>query len=235
MRYRFYKIICSSAVLAILICNINIYNNFADQNDVVPPTQMGDSGKDDLHLSENVVIPEDIKDYYMEYLHVSENLSEMLITIRNVIAKNQELINRDPVTGNYVFKDFVPAIVGTQVANDFSLKTGYRIKQTSLKVRNLNNEPDEWEKKVLNFFESDSYTKNGGYSEITQKNGKQSFRYMKPIFVEIACLQCHGRKTEIKPAIMQFLNRRYPFDNAFGYKEGDVRGGISIVIPITTR
>jgi len=171
----------------------------------------------------------------MEYLHVSENLSEMLITIRNVIAKNQELINRDPVTGNYVFKDFVPAIVGTQVANDFSLKTGYRIKQTSLKVRNLNNEPDEWEKKVLNFFESDSYTKNGGYSEITQKNGKQSFRYMKPIFVEIACLQCHGRKTEIKPAIMQFLNRRYPFDNAFGYKEGDVRGGISIVIPITTR
>jgi len=58
---------------------------------------------------------------------------------------------------------------------------------------------------------------------------------MKPIFVEIACLQCHGRKTEIKPAIMQFLNRRYPFDNAFGYKEGDVRGGISIVIPITTR
>ncbi len=235
MRYRFHKIIYCSIVLAILICSINISNNFADQNDIVPPVQIGDSGEEDLHLNANVVVPDAIKDDYMECLHVSEKLSEMLITIRNVIAKNQELINRDPVTGNYVFKDFVPAIVGTQVANDFSLKTGYRIKQTSLKIRNLNNEPDEWEKKVLNFFESGSYTKKSGYSEITQKDGKQSFRYMKPIFVEIACLQCHGRKTEIKPAIMQFLSRRYPFDNAFGYKEGDVRGGISIVIPITNR
>lgn len=220
MRYRFYKKISSLVILVVLVGSIIIFNNFAGQNDINPSAQQGDSGEDYSKMSCS---------------RTAEKLAEMLITIRNVIAKNQELINRDPVTGNYVFKDFVPAIVGTQVANDFSLKTGYRIKQTSLRVRNLNNEPDEWEKKVLKLFESGSYTKNGGYGEIVQKENKKIYRYMKPIYVEIACLQCHGRKTEIKPAIMQFLNRRYPFDNAFGYKEGDVRGGISIVIPITTR
>ncbi len=219
MRYGFYKKISSSVILVVLVSSIIIFNNFAGQNDIDPSTQQGDSGENDS----------------MPCSHTAEKLAEMLITIRNVIAKNQELINRDPVTGNYVFKDFVPAIVGTQVANDFSLKTGYRIKQTSLRVRNLNNEPDEWEKKILKLFESGSHTKNGGYGEIILKEDKNVYRYMKPIYVEIACLQCHGRKTEIKPAIMQFLNRRYPFDNAFGYKEGDVRGGISIVIPIATR
>lgn len=235
MHYRFHRIMFFSVILMVLICSINISNNFAGQNDIDSPTQQGDSGEKDLHLKEKVVMHETIKDDYMKYAHTAEKLAEMLITIRNVIAKNQELINRDPVTGNYVFKDFVPAIVGTQVANDFGLMTGYRIKQTSLKVRNPYNEPDEWEKKVLKLFESGDYTKNGGYSEIIQKESKQIYRYMKPIFVEIACLQCHGKKTEIQPAIMQFLKRRYPFDNAFGYKVGELRGGISIVIPINTR
>ncbi|MDR4496816.1 MAG: DUF3365 domain-containing protein [Candidatus Scalindua sp.] len=28
------------------------------------------------------------------------------------------------------------------------------------------------------------------------------------------------------------MTRKYPHDQAFGYKEGDIRGGISIAIPI---
>ncbi len=73
----------------------------------------------------------------------------MLIASRNVIAMNQELINRDPLTGSYSFKGFVPAVAGSQIANNFSLMTGHTLKQTSLKVRNPSNAPDEWEKKVL--------------------------------------------------------------------------------------
>ncbi len=53
---------------------------------------------------------------------------------------------------------------------------------------------------------------------------------MKPIYAEKACLNCHGEKNKIKPAIRQFLERKYPNDQAFGYKEGDIRGGISIII-----
>jgi len=234
MHYRFHKIVLASIILVILICGIDISINFAGQDDIDPPTQQAHFSENDLHSDEKVVTHENTKDDYMKCSHTAENLAEMLITIRNVIAKNQELINRDPVTGNYTFKDFVPAMVGSQVANDFSLKTGYRIKQTSLKVRNPNNEADEWEEKVLKSFESGKYTKNVGYGEVIRKNSKQIYRYMKPIYVETACLQCHGRKDQIRIEIKQFLIRRYPFDNAFGYKEGELRGGISIVIPITS-
>jgi hypothetical protein len=233
MRYRFHKIVCPSVTLVILICCINISINFADQNHINSPIQQVRFSEKDSPSNEKDVMSETTNIDYMKCSHTAEKLAELLITIRNVVAKNQELINRDPVTGNYVFKDFVPAKVGSEVANDFSLKTGYRMKQTSLKLRNPNNQADEWEEKTLKAFESEKYTKNVGYGEIIRKGSKQIYRYMKPIYIETACLQCHGKKDQIQIEIMQFLIRRYPFDNAFGYKEGELRGGISIVIPLT--
>ena len=145
---------------------------------------------------------------------------------------NQELINRDPVTGNYTFKGLVPAVVGSQIGNNFSLMTGHRLKQTSLKVRNPSNAPDEWERKVLKLFGSSSYPKDVGFGEMLGINGKKIYRYMKPIYVSMACLQCHGEREKIRPEIMKFLEKRYPYDEAFGYKQGELRGGISLVISL---
>ncbi len=161
---------------------------------------------------------------------LAETTIDVLIATRGVIAKNQELINRDPTTGNYYVKGFVPAVAGSQVANDFSLMTGHKLKQTSLKIRNPSNAPDEWEKKVLNLMEAPEYSHGKGFGETMATNGNESYRYMKPIYVEVACLQCHGNEEKVKPAIRQFLKRKYPFDEAFGYKEGDLRGGISLTI-----
>ncbi len=82
----------------VLICSIIISINFAGQNDIDPPTQQAHFSEKDLDSNEKVVMPETIKDDYMKYSQTAEKLAEMLITIRNVIAKNQELINRDTET-----------------------------------------------------------------------------------------------------------------------------------------
>ncbi len=75
--------------------------------------------------SDRISLAEDIEYKHVKYLQsVAETAIDMLIAARNVIAKNQELINRDPISGNYYFKGFVPAVVGTQIANDFTLVTG---------------------------------------------------------------------------------------------------------------
>ncbi|MBZ0107739.1 MAG: DUF3365 domain-containing protein [Candidatus Scalindua rubra] len=163
---------------------------------------------------------------------LADSTINMLVATRSVIAKNQDLINIDPVTGNYYFKGFVPALVGSEIANDFSLMTGYKLKQTSLNLRNLNNKPDEWEKKILNKFELSKYPKGTGFGEILEIDGRKIYRYMKPIYVEKACLKCHTSKDKTRPEIRKFLERKYPYDQAFGYKEGDVRGGISIMVPL---
>ena len=174
----------------------------------------------------------------IEYKHMiclqtlAKTTIDMLIATRGVISMNQELINRDPETGNYSFKGFVPAVAGSQIANNFSLMTGHRLKQTSLKIRNPSNAPDEWEKKVLGLMDSPKYTNGDGFGEVMGTSGNKIYRYIKPIYVEKACLQCHGKKEGLRPEIRQFLEMRYPYDQAFGYKEGDLRGGISIVLSL---
>ncbi|MFQ5686236.1 MAG: DUF3365 domain-containing protein [Candidatus Scalindua sp.] len=193
--------------------------SFADQGGVRP--------------GEPLVPDESIGDKRLECLRsLADTAIDMLIATRSVIAKNQELINRDPVSGNYYFKGFVPAVVGSQIANDFSLITGHKLKQTSLKLRNPSNAPDEWERKVLKKLELAQPSKGVGFGEVIEVDDKKTYRYMKPIYVERACLDCHGEREKVPPAIRQFLKRMYPEDQAYGYKEGDLRGGISIAISL---
>jgi hypothetical protein len=78
---------------------------------------------------------------------------------------------------------------------------------TSLKYINPVNKPDEWEKKALTEFEkgtSENYT-------LTTLNNERLFRYMAPLHVGQTCLNCHHEQD---------------------YTIGDVRGGISIDLPV---
>lgn len=165
------------------------------------------------------------------YKHFADISATMLLSVRNVIAKNQELINRDPETGNYYFKGFVPAVAGSRVANDFSLRTGHKLKQTALRVRNPRNKPDEWEEKVLKILEKDKAQK--GFGEITVLGGKEVYRYMKPLYMEKECVMCHSVPEVMTPEVRAYIERNYSTDKALNYKEGDLRGGISVIIPIT--
>jgi len=207
------KLIKSACLLVVLfiVCCTNNKISFAQKNDQV--------------------VTEIIEGGHIKCLRqIAKTTIDMLIASRSVIAKNQDLINRDPATGNYTAKGFVPAVVGSQIANDFSLMTGYKLKQTSMKVRNPSNAPDEWEEKVLKLFNTPEYPKHEGFSEMIEVNDKKIYRYMQPLYIETGCIQCHGNKVEVKPEIRQFLESRYPHDQAFGYKEGDLRGGISITL-----
>ncbi|MHC4523395.1 MAG: Tll0287-like domain-containing protein [Planctomycetota bacterium] len=125
----------------------------------------------------------------------------------------------------------MPAVAGSRIANDFSLRTGYKLKQTALRVRNPRNKADEWEEKVLKILEKDR-TKNG-HGEITELHGKQVYRYMKPLYMEKECVMCHSVPEVMPPEVREYIENNYSTDKALGYKEGDLRGGISVIIPIT--
>ncbi len=77
----------------------------------------------------------------------------------------------------------------------------------SLKPLNPINVPDAWETKALREFEKGTME----FSEITKINGLPYMRVLRPYLTEEACLQCHGRQ---------------------GYKVGDIRGAISIAVPM---
>lgn len=117
------------------------------------------------------------------------------------------------------------------MTDDVSGMKGWQISRTSLKLRNPQNAPDAWERKVLEQFASQEAQgadlKTLAYSEvITDSTGQKKLRLMKAIPVAEQCLACHG--SELKPAVSQKLQALYPHDNAKGFKAGDLRGAFSL-------
>ena len=118
------------------------------------------------------------------------------------------------------------------LTNDFGFKKGVYIKRVSFRNRNKNNVPDEFEAKVLKGFErtkkDGELTTNTEYFEIIKENDHQYLRYMKPIILSEACLKCHGIEEKISAEVRDMISKRYPDDKAVGYKNGDLRGALSI-------
>ena len=101
-----------------------------------------------------------------------------------------------------------PAMVTKELSN-YAQKEGlYWFHITSLKLANPENAPDEFEKKALMRFENSDLKE---LSVIQTIENSKYLRYISPLYIEKACLTCHEHQ---------------------GYKIGDIRGAISITIPM---
>ena len=78
---------------------------------------------------------------------------------------------------------------------------------TSLKYFREETAPDDWERAALASFESGAKE----VCEFAALGGMPHFRFMRPLIAEEQCLGCHG---------------------AQGYKVGDIRGGVSVSVPL---
>lgn len=128
------------------------------------------------------------------------------------------------------------SVVALEIAKQKE-KENWRVRRVSVKFRNLADEPDDFERKVLNEFER-LHSKNElkpelVKAEIVEEDGKRFLRYMKPIIITgTLCLKCHGEKKDMSEEVNEKLKLLYPNDKAVGYKVGDLRGAVSIKIPL---
>ncbi|MDR4503466.1 MAG: DUF3365 domain-containing protein [Candidatus Scalindua sp.] len=148
-------------------------------------------------------------------------LGTLLMSSKTVIDESQNVLNMK----GRGFKKLIPAIVGRRTGYKYNkaLGAGYNLKQTSLQFRNPANHPDSFEKGVLKEFETSGYPKGKGKGEIvTNHDGSMTYRYMLPLYVTTPCLKCHGGpegERDISHKIKE------------GYKEGEIRGAISLKFP----
>jgi len=101
-----------------------------------------------------------------------------------------------------------PAVVSRQVLELQERQTGIRGHLTSLKPVRAANRPDEWERQALEDFAK-------GRKEVSSMEtfqGERCFRMMRPLVTVPACLRCHEEA---------------------GRKPGEVRGGISVTVPMS--
>ncbi|HAN76266.1 MAG TPA: histidine kinase, partial [Bacteroidales bacterium] len=100
-----------------------------------------------------------------------------------------------------------PAYITRQVFALAEEQYGVKGHITSLRPIRPENKPDDWEADALLTFEQG----NKEYSSLEKIDGKRYMRYMHAMTVEQGCLRCHAPQ---------------------GYKVGEIRGGISVSVPM---
>lgn len=105
-------------------------------------------------------------------------------------------------------------------------ENGWQVGRTSLKTRNVDNRPDQWELDALLEFEQ---RKDAGEDPMALAKAEViegEFRFMKAIPTAEACTACHG--TQISEPVQAKLAQLYPEDQATGFSAGDLRGAFTL-------
>lgn len=100
-----------------------------------------------------------------------------------------------------------PAYMVRQLNEDYGELFGVYGHITSLNLHRPDNAPDMWEREALLEFERGEKE----VSEITTIDGAPYLRLMRPMHTKKGCLKCHGYQ---------------------GYEVGEIRGGVSVSVPM---
>jgi hypothetical protein len=138
---------------------------------------------------------------------------------RNVVDEAQPVINRQGVG----FKGFLHAVFARRVGEHFYKKTGVRMKLTGINYRNPNNKPDDFEQEVLRMFNDPRHPKGQAYVRNTTVDGRSVLRMIDPEYAVASCLSCHG---------VPKGERDIAGIKKEGWKEGDLAGAVSLVLPL---
>lgn len=114
-------------------------------------------------------------------------------------------------------------------------REGVYVRRISQKVRNQANRPDAIELQKLEQL-AELHQQKKPPAELAEvrvnPDGTRQLQYLRPIVVMEKCLTCHGPRDKIQPAVREILARRYPDDRAIDYGVGDLRGAISVRVPL---
>lgn len=167
---------------------------------------------------------------FLTYERQQALIIKIAVDNARVIAR-QIIETRDYMSGvirgepeqNY---NLVPQVVATQVARRITQGSNYYVHQVSLRYRNPENRPDDYETVMLRKLAG----KPGQESaEVVESRGGKVFRFMLSMVAEKSCLECHGAYDKA-PA---FVRVRFPAGHySYNYRLGEVIGAVSVSIPM---
>lgn len=161
---------------------------------------------------------------------VAEDAAVRLITALG--GKLQDTIKDEGVVAAFG----VCADAAQSITAEVSRETGASVRRTALRLRNPVNRPDEFERRWLEAQEASLAAGQGSqplYEVVAGDDGTRELRYLMPLlFPGAVCAQCHGTDSEIPAEVKQLLAERYPEDRATGFLPGDLRGAVSVRVPL---
>lgn len=159
------------------------------------------------------------EDIYIDAKKEAHLLRDYMMSMRTIYHKqflNSGIELNDNTLG------FLPAHASGLISDRFKSinADGFYIKNVSDKPRNPKNMADESEMEAIRHFQTNKDSKE--YS----KENSSFMQFAYPIRIKPYCLSCHGNKEEALPSIQK------NYDSAYGYKLGDLRGIVSVKIPL---
>lgn len=131
----------------------------------------------------------------------------------------------------------VCAELAPRIAGEISRDTGWRVTRVGTRVRNpLLGMPDAWEQAGLQQFQAraadgEALAEMTHHEIVVEPDGRY-FRFMRAIGTLPQCLACHGSREGLADPVREVLQGHYPRDQAVDYQLGDLRGAVSIKIPL---
>lgn len=120
-----------------------------------------------------------------------------------------------------------------RIAAGHAAESGWSVGRTSMKVRNPDNAPDAWERRILESFAERAAAGEDlmaiDHLETVDVEGQPTLRYMKAIPMGEVCTTCHG--ADLDPGLAAKLDELYPEDQARGFQPGELRGAFTLARP----
>jgi hypothetical protein len=115
------------------------------------------------------------------------------------------------------------------IAKRLSGESGAEVRRTALQPRNPGAKPDAFERETMTAWRAtplDAAGKPMVRSATVSTDDVSAYRWMRAIPTQTMCLQCHGEA--LAPDVAAAISARYPDDKATGFREGQLRGALSI-------
>ena len=170
-------------------------------------------------------------------LQFEQALLEARQVSKELAEKVRGLLLQEIERGGFLNAVRVCSESAQKITQQFYKDTGHYARRVSLRYRNTNNIPDDYERRKLEEFDFLNREKRLGneYMEVVKEGRQEYLRYMRPLVTISLCLVCHGPKENIPSEIKAILAEKYPDDRATGFLSGDVRGTISVKIALPHR
>lgn len=158
----------------------------------------------------------------------AEKVRSLLMAFRRY---QQQVILKYHIEMDEIHLNFLPAFAVGKISQEYPNwdSSGFSFENVSDQPRNPEHAADAIELEAMAHFRAHPK------DEILfkpfnnpKKNGEEYYLYARPVWVEKYCLACHGKREEAPKLI------REKYDTAWNYKEGDLRGLLSIKLPATT-
>ncbi len=154
---------------------------------------------------------------------------EIALKAKEILGKNLKLaINKGGVKNAIEFCN----INALPLIDSLKENLGVNIKRVSLKARNTNDIPNEFERELLEAYAYQQKDSMQLKSNVQELEGNK-YLYTLPILIDNPlCLNCHGSPDNgLMKETNDLIKTIYPDDQATDYQLGDLRGMWSITIP----